>query len=75
MLIHVAASVVDLLLVGTNFTTAAREVVSQGIVIPALQRNTAGIKALIFHGNDSLVTLLTDNHTGVTPSEVILLPE
>lgn len=71
----VAACSIDLFLACAEVTAAAGEVVGHGVVVPALERDAARVEGLVFYGDDSLVTLLADDDTGVTPCEIVLLPE
>ena len=56
-------------------TTTARKSVHEGVVVPFLEGDTAGIEALVIGLYELLSVLLFDDHTRVTPREVVLFPE
>lgn len=56
-------------------TAAAGEVVGQGVVVPALEGDAAGVETFVFDGYDLLFAFLADDDTGVSPGEVVLVPE
>lgn len=66
--------VVVICLLGSNAATT-REVVGEGIVVPSLERNASRVETLIVDSHDLFSALLSNDNTGVTPREVVLVPE
>lgn len=77
--VHLVAVVVSgglvKLLHAAGAATAAGEVVGSGVVVPALERDGAGVEAVVFDGDDLLVALVADDDAGAAPGEVVLVPE
>ncbi len=70
----IIAGLVDFLQ-AAGAAAAAREVVGSGVVVPALERDGAGVEAVVFDGDDLLVALVADDDAGAAPGEVVLVPE
>ena len=51
------------------------EAVGRGVIVPALQGDTARIESFVFESYDFLFSFFADNDTGVSPGEVVLVPE
>ena len=71
-LVLVIVSFVSLL----NLDTATTgKVVCESIVVPALKRNAAWVEAFVFDCNNLLLAFLANDNTGVSPREIVLVPE
>lgn len=71
----VIAAVIQLLLSRACIASSARKVVCSCVIVPALERYATWIEAFILQSNNLFVTLLADHNTGITPREIVLVPE
>ena len=58
-----------------SHATATWKVVCSSVIIPSLQWDAPRIKAFILIGHNLPVAFLSDDDSGVTPCEVVLVPE
>ena len=58
-----------------SHATATWKVVCSSVIIPSLQWDAPRIKTFILIGHNLLVAFLSDDDSGVTPCEVVLVPK